>query len=266
MPRKDTLQYKMKKSNQRLITIAMVAVALTTPIAKAATVKLAVATNFTDAMKQIATAFEQDTGHQSKVSYASSGKLFAQIQHGAPYDVFLSADTDKPVQLAQKQLAIGSSRFTYAQGQLVLWAPGLSLVTSNIQSTLSEAKFAHFAIANAKLAPYGVAAMETLKTMGVYQTLKPKLVQGENIGQTYQYIHSRNAQMGFVAYAQLIKTGHHKGDDYWIVDNQWHAPIEQTAILLTQAKNSDAAKAFMRYLQSPKAKAIIKAFGYNTPD
>lgn len=247
---------------KKLTAWLLLAVVFNTATANAATVRLAVATNFTDAMKQIALAFEQDTEHTTKVSYASSGKLTAQIQHGAPYDVFLSADTEKPEQLALKQLAIPNSRFTYAQGQLVLWAPG---ATSNIQSMLKSAKFKHLAIANPKLAPYGIAAVETLKTMDVFTTIKPKLVQGENIGQTFQYIHSGNAQLGFIAYAQLIKTGHTKDNDYWIVEDKWHSPIQQTAVLLTRGKNNAAAIAFMRYLKSTKAKSIIQSFGYSTP-
>ncbi len=251
-------------NNMKKLTvwILLLAAVFNTSTANAATVRLAVATNFTDAMKQIAAAFEQDTGHKTKVSYGSSGKLYAQIQHGAPYDVFLSADTEKPDQLAHKQLAIISSRFIYAQGQLALWAPG---ATSNIQSMLKAGKFKHLAIANPKLAPYGIAAVETLKAMGIFTALKSKLVQGENLGQTYQYVHSANAQLGFIAYSQLIKTGHTHGNDFWIVENKWHSPIQQAAILLTQGKNNDAATAFMRYLTRKKAKAIIQSFGYTTP-
>lgn len=233
--------------------------------AHAELVKLAVATNFTDAMQQIAQAFEQATGHKTSIAYGSSGKLYAQIQHGAPFHLFLSADTDKPHQLAANKLAIPSSQFTYATGKLVLWAPGAALVNTDIQSLLTKGDFSHLAIANDKLAPYGKAAIETLAAMGVDQALKQKLVKGENIGQTYQYIRSGNAQLGFVAYSQLMKDKQTQQHDYWVVDAGLHAPIQQDAILLNKGEHNKAAAAFMAYLTSDKVKAIIQSFGYGTP-
>lgn len=247
------------------LTIHALFISIFAANACAETVKIAVATNFTDAMKQIALAFEHDTGHQTKVSHASSGKLFAQILHGAPFDVFLSADAAKPAQLVTDQLAVNDSRFTYALGKLALWAPGHTLNHADARALLSSSQFSHLAIANTKLAPYGIAALQTLNTMDLYTVLQAKLVQGENIGHAYQYIASGNAELGFIAYSQLIKRRQAENTDHWIIPETMHSAIQQDAVLLTRGKNNAAAIAFMRYLKTKKAKAIITSFGYATP-
>lgn len=262
----QTIIMQVSKKTYWLVVYAFVTCLLSTHTC-AETIRLAVATNFADAMNQIAWCFEQETGHQTRISYGSSGKLYSQITHGAPYDVFLSADADKPTRLINNRFASREHSLTYAIGKLVLWSPKRVVNKANASRLLTNAQLTHIAIANAKLAPYGVAAIETLKTMGVYTTVKPKLVQGENIGQAYQYTASGNAAIGMIAYSQILKPGHQKIDtDFWVIPESMHAPIRQNAVLLNHAKNNAAAKIFMRYLGSEKAKTIIRSFGYTLPN
>ncbi|MDF1764611.1 MAG: molybdate ABC transporter substrate-binding protein [Oleibacter sp.] len=241
-------------------------------------VHVAVASNFIAPLKDIAEHFQQDTLHQVIVSNGASGKLTTQIMHGAPYDVFLSADTDKPEQLIDRQLALSDSQFTYAIGQLVAWAPN----SKDTLSDLKEGKFRKIALANALHAPYGKAAEDILSTLGVIDVTKPHWVVGENISQTYQFVASGNADMGFVAYSQLhtqldntlgaqASRLHKKFDNkvsngsVWLIPAEMHTPILQNAVLLVHGQHNQAAQAFMRYLQSENAHAIIKRYGYRLP-
>lgn len=228
---------------------------------QAAGVSVAVAANFTAPMKAIAAEFTKDTGQQVTLSFGSSGNFYAQIKNGAPFDVFLSADEETPAKLDQEGLTVAGSRFTYAIGTLVLWSSDARLVDAK-GDVLRRGHFDKLAIANPKLAPYGKAAIETLTRMGLLDGLRGKLVQGEDIAQTQQFVTSGNAQLGFVALSQVMKDGRVSGGSAWIVPGKMYAPIRQDAVILAAAKNNPAAAALMNYLKGDKARAIIKSYGY----
>jgi molybdate transport system substrate-binding protein len=237
-------------------------VALGLPMSlRAAEVQVAVAANFTAPMRAIAAAFEQDTGHKALLAFGSSGKFYAQIRNGAPFQVFLSADDEKPARLEQAGMAVAGTRFTYAIGQLALWSAKAGYV-DNKGEVLKQGGYAHLAIANPKLAPYGAAAIEVLKNLGLLETVQPRLVQGENIAQTYQFVASGNAELGFVALSQVTRDGRLTQGSAWIVPAHLHAPIRQDAVILANGKDNAAASALMAYLKSDKAKAVIRAYGY----
>jgi molybdate transport system substrate-binding protein len=237
-------------------------VALGLPMSlRAADVQVAVAANFTAPMRAIAAAFEQDTGHKALLAFGSSGKFYAQIRNGAPFQVFLSADDEKPARLEQEGMAVAGTRFTYAIGQLALWSAKAGYV-DNKGEVLKQGAYAHLAIANPKLAPYGAAAIEVLKNLGLLETVQPRLVQGENIAQTYQFVASGNAELGFVALSQVTRDGRLTQGSAWIVPAHLHAPIRQDAVILANGKDNAAASALMAYLKSDKAKAVIRAYGY----
>jgi len=230
--------------------------------AHAAEVSVAVAANFTAPMKTIAAEFAKDTGHQAKPSYGSSGKFYAQIKNGAPFQMFLSADDETPAKLVQEGMAMADSRYTYAIGTLVLWSAQPGYVDAK-GDVLKNGQFNKIALANPKLAPYGKAAVEVLTGMGLLDVLTPKFVQGENIAQTWQFASTGNAELGFVALSQVMKDGKISSGSGWIVPAKLHTPIRQDAVILTSGKGNPAAEALMKYLKSEKAKAIIKAYGYD---
>jgi molybdate transport system substrate-binding protein len=225
-------------------------------------VEVAVAANFTVPMQIIASAFERDTGHKALLAFGSTGKLYAQIRNGAPFQVFLSADDQTPAKLEQEGLAVSGTRFTYAVGRLALWSAKSGMVDDKGE-VLNKGVYAHLAIANPKLAPYGTAAIEVLRQLGLFKSLQPKFVLGENISQTWQFVASGNADLGFVALSQVLKDGQLRGGSAWIVPGNLHAPIRQDAVLLVKGRNNAAAKALLAYLKSDKAKAIIRNFGYD---
>lgn len=227
------------------------------------TLKVAVASNFTRAMEEISTRFQQQSGHQLQIAYGSSGKFYAQIQHGAPFQVFLSADQAKPAALIKNGLALADSRFSYAIGALALWSQDEQLV-DNKAKVLTTSNFTKLAIANPKLAPYGAAAMQTLTKLGLNNQLQDKLVLGENISQTYQFVVTGNAQLGFVALSQVMAEGTVSKGSFWPVPAELHDPIKQDAVLLKNAENSPVAQAFIEYLQSEEARQIIEKYGYKT--
>lgn len=224
-------------------------------------VSVAVAANFTAPMQKIAVEFEKDSGHKAVLSFGATGKFYAQINNGAPFGILLAADDSTPAKLAQEGKAVADSRFTYAIGQLVLWSKQAGYVDDK-GAVLKTGDYRHIAIANPKLAPYGLAAMETLKNLGLTDQVTPKVVQGENIGQTYQFAASGNAQLGFVALSQVMEDGKLREGSAWMVPASMHEPIRQDAIILNTAKDSAAAKALMDYLKGDKARAIIKSYGY----
>jgi molybdate transport system substrate-binding protein len=229
--------------------------------ARAAEVTVAVASNFSAPMQKLAQAFEQETGHKALLSFGSTGNLYAQIRHGAPYEVLLAADDATPRKLEAEGLGVAGSRFTYAIGTLVLWSKQPGLVDEK-GDVLRSGKFERIAIANPKLAPYGAAAVETLTQMGVLQTVQPKLVQGENISQTYQFVATQNAQLGFVALSQVMVDGRVSQGSAWVVPAHLHSPIRQDAVLLAKGRDAPAAAALMRFLRSERARALIRTFGY----
>jgi len=229
--------------------------------AQAGEVGVAVAANFTAPMQKVAQAFEQESGHKAVLSFGSTGNLYAQIKNGAPFQVFLAADEETPLRLDKEGLTLSGSRFTYATGKLVLWSRQQGLVDDK-GDILRSGKFQRIALANPKLAPYGAAALETLTKLGLLQDLQPKIVQGENIAQTYQFIASENAQLGFVALSQVMVDGKLSQGSAWVVPATLHAPLSQAAVLLGKGGDNPAAVALLRFLRSDRAKAIIRSFGY----
>lgn len=220
--------------------------------------KVAVAANFTDAAKEIAARFKAKTGHEANLSFGSSGQFYAQIANGAPFEVFLSADAERPLKAEAEGLAVPGSRFTYATGRLVLYSKTPGLVDGK-GAVLKTGKFDKLSIADPKTAPYGEAAVETLTKLKLYDALKPKIVQGSSITQAFQYVQTGAAELGFVALSQVINE---PGGSRWLVPAADHAPIDQQAILLKTAEKSEAARAFLAFLKGPEAKAIIRRCGY----
>ena len=223
-------------------------------------VHVAVAANFTKPMEQLKQEFEKISKHTVIISSGSSGQLYSQIKNGAPYEVLLSADRERPEKLVTEGEAVADSLFTYAIGKLVLWSKQAHLVDTE-GKILSTGQFQHLAMANPKTAPYGTAAKQAMKKLGVWEALQSKIVQGENITQTYQFVVTGSAELGFIALSQYPGSG-----SYWEVPQEWYVPIEQGAVLLKKGKKNNAAKAFMVFLQEPIAGAIIKKLGYLTTD
>ena len=234
--------------------------------AKAEEVTVAVAANFTAPMQKIAQAFEQDTGHKAKLVFGSTGKFYAQIKNGAPFAVLLSADDETPARLEKEGVAIAGTRFTYAVGRLALWSKNPALVDNKGQVLLSKNtdknSFKKLAIADPKLAPYGAAAMEVLDRMGALAKVRPKLVQGDSIGQAFQFVMTENAELGFVALSQISIDGRITQGSAWVVPQNLYTPLKQDAVLLPLGKNSAAALALMKYMRTDRAQAIIRAYGY----
>ena len=229
--------------------------------AAAAEINVAVAANFTEAAKEIAAAFERKTGHKVVLSFGSSGQFYTQITQSAPFQVFLSADQERPEKAVAEGFGVPGSVFTYAVGKLVLWSRDPNLVKGDV--TLGQGSFRKIAIANPVAAPYGAAAIETMKALHVYDLLAPKLVQGNNITQTFQFIDTGNAELGFVALSQIVDRN---DGSRWVVPGKLHAPIKQDAVLLKTGAGSDAAKAFLDFLKGPEAAAVEAKFGYGTPE
>ncbi|WP_417614645.1 molybdate ABC transporter substrate-binding protein [Oceanisphaera sp.] len=240
------------------LSLLFVALGCSAPLA-ADEVRVAVAANFIDVIKTLGDRFAEQSGHKVLVSSGSTGKLYAQIKNGAPYDVFLAADEERPTLLDEEGIAIADTRFTYALGTLVLWSPQQQLIDEEL-AVLEEQRFNHLAIANPRTAPYGRAAQQTLGKLGYWDAVQPKLVRGENIGQAYQYVYSENAQLGFVAKSQVFSNGRLKGGSYWQVPEDMHDPIAQQAVLL---KDKPAAREWLDYLGSPAAISIIESYGYS---
>ena len=241
-----------------LITVALL---LTAEHSIAEEIRVAAASNFTDAITALAERFEADTGHEVILIFGSTGKHYAQIKHGAPYDVFFAADKKRPEILEQEGLALPGSRFTYAIGKIVLWSPVAGVVDPH-GKVLEQGTFRYLAIANPKLAPYGRAAQQVLQTRRLWDILKGKMVRGENIGQTFQFVRSANAEMGFVAYSQVQQPGQSMQGSFWEVPQSLYSPIKQQAILL---KENKAARDFMSFVKSDQSKEIISRYGYDTP-
>ena len=239
---------------------AVISLLLTVP-AMADEVTVAVAANFTGPIKQIAAEFEKDTGHHIELSFGSSGNFYAQIKNCAPFHVFLSADEEKPAQLEKDGLTVVGSRFTYAVGTLVLWSSKPGFVDPK-GKVLSKGSYAKIAIANPKLAPYGAAAVEVLTKLGLLSVITPKIIEGENISQTYQFVSSGNTELGFVALSQVMKNGKINSGSAWVVPGKLHSPIRQDAVLLSSGKDNAAAKALLAYLKSEKIRYIIRSYGY----
>ena len=221
----------------------------------------AVAANFTSAFQRLAAAFNKTTGHRVTASFGATGSLYAQIHNGAPFDMLLSADEKYPRQLEEQKLGVSGTRFTYAVGRLALWSPKAGQIDDRGE-ILRNGNLARLAIANPKVAPYGVAAEETLRNLGLWTQWEPRLVQGESITQTFQFVSSGNASLGFVALAQVRALPKDDVGSYWLVPEKFHTPLRQDAILVQHGAHNAAARAFLEYLRSPEAKAIIEELGY----
>ena len=230
----------------------------------AATTLVAVAANFSKPMSEIAVEFEKATGHSAKLSLGSSGKFVSQIENGGPFEVLLSADETGPQKLTQEGYAVLNSQFTYALGKLVLWSATPGYVDDQ-GTVLSTGNFKHIAVADPKLAPYGAAAMEVLKNKGLQTKLQPIMVMGENIAQTYQFVSTGNAELGFIALSQVIDNGKINKGSAWMIPNTDYSPIKQGAVLLKLGANNPAALALLDYLKSAPALAIIEKYGYDLP-
>jgi molybdate transport system substrate-binding protein len=252
----------MKRKFARLFALPLLLAGMTVGSASADEVQVAVAANFTTPMKLIAADFEKATGHKAALSFGATGQFYAQIKNGAPFDVLLAADDETPAKLEKENLGVAGSHFTYAIGKLVLWSAKPGFVDDKGE-VLRKGGFEHIALANPKLAPYGAAAVEVMTRLGLMSALEPKFVQGENIAQTYQFVSTRNAELGFVALSQVYEGGKLKGGSGWIVPTAMHSPIRQDAVLLSRAKGNLAAEALLKYLKSDKARAVIKAYGYD---
>jgi len=227
-------------------------------------VRLAVASNFSAPMERIAALFQQESGHAVKVSLGSSGKFYAQIKEGAPFDVFLAADENYPRLLEQEGLAVANSRFVYALGKLVLWSATPGLVDDK-GTVLGKGTYHKIAYADPKLAPYGLAAKETMEELVLWNAVQSKLVMGESITQTYQFAATGNADLAFIALSQITKEGLVTAGSWWVVPAHLYNPIRQSAVLLSAAEDKAAAQAFLAFLKSEKAVAIIRSFGYELP-
>ena len=251
----------MKSTGLFFVSLAalLVGTLATLPV-HAEEITLAVAANFTAPMKLLAAEFEKDSGHKVVASYGSTGKFYAQIKNGAPFQILLAADDEIPAKLVKENVGVGGSQFTYAVGKLVLWSAKPGLVDS-AGAVLKKGDFAHLALADPKLAPYGAAGLETLKALGIYEALQPKVVTAENITQAFHFVSSGNAELGFVALSQVLKDGRIEGSS-WLVPENLYTQIRQDAVILEPGKGRAAVEALMKFLKGDKAKAIIKSFGY----
>jgi len=228
--------------------------------AQAAEVRVAVAANFLSTLKIIQPVYEQQSGNRLLISSASTGKLFAQIKHGAPYDVLLSADQHYSQQLETDDLVVQGSRFVYAQGQLVLWA--LDKMQTIDETSLQQGA-GRIALANPRIAPYGIAAQQVMQRLGVFERLKGKLVQGESVGQAFQFTATGNVSYGFVALSQVLSSfNQYNRNSYWQIPENLYSPLYQDAALLKRAQTNGAARGFLAYLKTPQARDVMYANGY----
>lgn len=241
--------------------LALTAALAFTTLARADVVQVAVAANFTAPARALAEVFARTTGHEARLSFGATGAFYTQIKNGAPFDVLLAADNERPARLEKEGDTVPGSRFTYATGQLVLWSAKPGFVDDQ-GAVLKGGHFGKIAIANPKNAPYGAAAVEAMEKLGLAATLQPKLVTGESIGQTFNFIATGNAELGFVALAQVLEGGKLKSGSMWVVPAQYHAPIIQDAVILNRAASNPAAKAWMELLKTPQSKELIRSYGY----
>lgn len=254
-----------RKGISRYVSIGLLGFALIALGAPATTlaaeVQVAVAANFTAPAKTIAAEFEKSTGHKALLAFGSTGKFYAQIKNGAPFEVLLAADDTTPAKLEKEGMGAVGSRFVYATGRLVLWSAKPGFVDEKGE-VLAKGDYKHLAIANPKLAPYGLAAVEALTALKLHDSLSLKFVQGENIAQTHQFMVSGNAELGFVALSQIMQDGKITSGSAWIVPPRLHQPIRQEAMVLDKGKDNPAAAAWLNFLKSDAAKKLIRSYGY----
>lgn len=247
-----------------LLALAAVAGVLAAPRARAEEINVAVAANFVGPLRKLATEFGKHSGHTLVITSGATGKLYAQIKNGAPFDLLLAADEKTPLKLESEGLTANGTRFTYAVGRLVLFSKRPEFL-KDAPAVLRAGAFAHLAIANPKVAPYGAAALAVLDQLGLLEALTPKLVQGENIAQTLQFVESGNAELGFVAYSQVIEAGKLRAGSSWLVPAELYPPILQDAVVLKRSASRQASHDFARFLKSDAARRIIAEAGYTLP-
>ncbi|GDX84603.1 molybdate-binding periplasmic protein ModA [Methylococcaceae bacterium] len=230
------------------------------------TTLVAVASDFIKPMTEIAAEFEKATSHTAKLSFGSSGKAFAQIQNDAPFELYFAASEQYPLELEKLGFAVENSHFTFAIGKLVLWSQTSNFVDDK-GDILKNGTFKHLAIADPSHAPYGIFAVEVMKKLNVFEKIEPLFVQGENIAQTFQFVTTGNAELGFIAFAQVIdtQTGKIGSGSGWLVPENLHSPFNQTAVLLKKGENNPATIALIDFIKSPPALAIIKKYGFGLP-
>lgn len=262
------MRVKRRRLTGAPLSAAMIGLALAYVLlgraAAAEEAALAVAANFLEPAKTLKAAFEAATGHQVKLSGGSTGELYTQIRNGAPFDVFLAADQKRPQLAEEEGLAVEGSRFTYAVGRLVLWSADKNRIAGDGVAALKAGDFRQLAIANPKTAPYGAAAVEALSKLGLYDALGPKIVQGQSLSQTYQFVALGSAELGFVALSQ-VRAGEETGSQ-WLVPQELYEPILQDAVLLRRGAENAGAKAFLEFLSGPEGRRIVEAGGYGMPD
>jgi molybdate transport system substrate-binding protein len=225
-------------------------------------VTVAVASNFLNPFKRLAPVFQKQSGHTVRTVSGSTGKLYAQILHGAPFDVFLAADSERPRLLEQSGQAVPTTRFTYAQGKIVLWSADPRRIAADGKSILHRRNFRHLALANPKTAPYGKAAHTALERLNLLESISPTLVQGENISQTFQFVATGNAEVGFVALSQVMDPRLKIQGSQWIVPEHLYDAINQDAVLLVRGQSQPAARALLQFLKSNRARKMIQSYGY----
>lgn len=246
----------------RLQLIGAIVIASSAPaLTWAAEAQVAVAANFAEPIKAIAAVLEKTTGHTIKITLGATGKLYAQIKNGAPFDVLLAADSTATAKLEVEEVAVRGSRFTYATGRLVLWSSREGRVDDQ-GAVLRSPDLGKVAYAAPKVAPYGIAAVETMDRLGLRAALAPKLVQGESIGQTFNFVHTGNADVGFVALSQVLHQGRLRSGSMWLVPDSVHSPIRQEAVLLKRGAGNEAARALMQLLKEPATRSLIRTYGY----
>ena len=247
---------------RNLLLAALPAALAWPPPAGAEHALAAVAANFSEAAERLADDFGRAAGRRVTLASGSTGKLYAQIRNGAPFDVFLAADRLRPELLERDGQAEPGSRITYAVGRLTLWSADPNLIDADGSKTLRGARFRRLAAANPELAPYGAAARQTLRALGLHDALRSRIVTGENIGQTHALVATGNAELGFVALAYVLSPRNRLRGSRWDVPQRLHDPIRQDAVLLRRGRNNAAARAFLAYLRTAEARAIIQSFGY----
>ena len=245
----------------KCVKLLGIVVSLMVGAVRAETALISVASNFSGAFEELKQVFEMESGHLIETVFGSSGRFFAQINNGAPFHAFLSADQEKPDALQKAGLVVEDSRFTYALGKLVLWSSQSNLVDSSGQ-VLKQNNFRRLAIANPRLAPYGIAAMEVLENLDLASGIQGKIIQGENIAQTYQFVSTGNVELGLVAFSQVYQQDRIVSGSSWIIPDDLYNPVRQDAVLLRRGANNQAAIAFLKFIRSEAGRAIIESFGY----
>lgn len=255
----------IKKQHGLILLAAFLIFCGTGSTAWAERIRVAVASNFHSPFKTIAGAFEKQTGHEVEIIPGSTGKLYAQIIHGAPFHLFLAADSRRPALLEENGKVAPGTRVTYALGRITLWSPDPTRMPQDGRNALRDKSIKRLAIANPKTAPYGLAAMQTLEKLGLWDAMRPHLIRGENIGQTFQFVSSRNAELGFVALSQVLDPANRQPGSRWDVPDDFYDPLMQDAVILKHAASHSAARSLWKFLQGETAGNLIKQFGYRLP-